>query len=181
MNFLKSLGKVFVESEESGNFSPEYLAQLESLQQQSIPEIEVNIEAIEGLLTIEEIYKQNNVADLAKTIYKVEEIKSVLPNNLPNDAKKSSVEGMMKVSGLDKDQVIVDAENRIAILNSVDDMLGKETLEKIESNQAKITELENQINELNTQIINAKKLKEEQEATISSEIEKINKIIEFIK
>lgn len=176
-NLFSRVGGIFFEKEEE-SIDQNFLNELKGMQ--DIPE--VNVEMInEELLTIKNIYEQNNVSDLSKSIFKVDEMKSVLPDNLPNDAKKSSVEGTMKLFGLDKEEVVNDANNRTLILKGVGENIANETIKIIEESQEEIQNLENQINNLKIKITERKKLQENQDKIISDEIVKIDNILIFIK
>lgn len=149
----------------------------EDIQTQSITNIEVDTSNIS---TIEDIYKAGDIEDLSKSIYKIEEIKSVLPNTLPTATKKESVIGMMKVSNITLDEILDDADYR---KNALEDVLIKftdDTTKIIEESSNEIKELEERINELK-ESINARKLEQEQQSKIiKDEITKINSIIEFM-
>lgn len=59
---------------------------------------------------IADIYSNMNL-DVNKSIFKIEELKSTLPGNLPTETKKQTVLGMLPVVGLELDNV-VQATNR---------------------------------------------------------------------
>lgn len=135
---------------------------------------------VTNVSTIEKIYDVGNMSDLSKSVYKIEEIKSVLPNTLPTAAKKESVLGMMQVSGITVEEVIEDANNRSEVLNSVLLNFTNQTVELIEESSNEIKELEDRINELKEGINSRKLEQEQQEKIIKDEFEKINTVIEFI-
>lgn len=143
------------------------------------PEVNIDINT-NNTISIGDIYASAKVNDLAKSVYKVEEIKSVLPNTLPTVAKKESVLGMMKVSGITVDEVVIDADNRNKVLHSVLDKFTNDTVTLIEENSNEIKMLEDRINELKEGINSRKFEQGQQEKIIKDEYAKINSIIEFI-
>ena len=146
--------------------------------EENTQELEVNIS---NVTSIEDIYKSVNMEDLSKSIYKVEEIKGVLPNTLPMATKKESVLGMMQVSGVSIEEVFNDFNNRNSVLKSALESFSNETIQIVESNSKQIYLLEEEINKLKENINSRKLEQEQQEKIINDEIEKINSIAEFIK
>lgn len=142
--------------------------------------LDVNIN-VENVTSAEEIYGENELLDKTKSIFKAEEIKNVLPANLPNDAKKASVIGMLSVAQLTVDEILLDADKRIEVLNSALTKFTNETIETVESSEADIVQLEEQINVLREKINSRKKSQEDQETVINDEITKITNIVNFIK
>lgn len=140
----------------------------------------VNIDT-ENLVTINSIYESNNLSDFESSIFKVEQIKNVLPENLPKESKKESVIGMMGVSKLTVDTCLIDAENRIGTLNGALCKFTEETVKIFDETENEIAELEDKVNSLRSMLTSRKKLQEDQAELIEKEIEKINSIVNFIK
>lgn len=177
--FLEKLGLV-ESNEERGLEQFEQLTR--ELSQNSLVSEDINVQTnIENITQPDEIYLQNNLADKSKSIFKIEEIKSVLPETLPNQAKKDSVIGMMKVSNLALEEVLNDAEQRKVILNGTLQKFTDETISMVEGCETEIKELENRINSLREKITSRKKSQEDQEEIINNEIKKIQSIVEFIQ
>lgn len=141
---------------------------------------DVNIDT-DNLISINLVYENNDLNDLESSIFKVDQIKNVLPENLPKEAKKESVIGMMGVSKLTVDTVLLDAEKRTSILNSALSKFTDETLNIFSDTEEKIAELEDTINSLRSTLTERKKLQEDQAELIEKEIDKINSIVNFIK
>lgn len=135
---------------------------------------------ITDVTSIEDIYSQAGIADLSNSIYKVEEIRSVLPSTLSTSAKKESVLGMMQVSQITPETVIEDASQRIAVLKGALHSFTNETILIVEANTAEIAELENRINALKDEINNRQLSQEQQEQLINNESAKIDSVIDFI-
>lgn len=173
------IGGLFVETgEDTESVDYSQLESLTNVSQQN--EISVNVN-VTKTVSVEEIYAENELSDLSASILKVEEIKSVLPDNLPNDAKKSSVIGMMGVSHLKVEDVLIDADKRISTLNGALKQFTDETITEVTTNEDKIAELENQINELKEKNIERKKSQEDQELIVNTEVKKIQSIVTFVK
>lgn len=135
----------------------------------------------EGVVSIDEIYEAVNLTDKEHSIYKVDEIRKVLPATIPNEAKKASVLGMMEVSKLSIDTVLEDANKRQESLKSVLNQFSIETNELILSYEEQIAEHEKAINDLKVLITNRSKAQEEQETIINNEHKTIENIVNFIK
>lgn len=157
--------------------SPYYLKDVNTFYAQGVEPVDIQTEDVSS---IEEIYKASEMDDVSKSIYRVDEIRSVLPNSLASSTKKESVLGMMQVSGISVEEVIQDAENRKAVLDSVLQSFTESTVKTIEKNTEEIQELEDRINALKEEINNRKLSQEKQEEIINQEIEKIKSIIDFI-
>lgn len=152
-------------------------------QNETVEEVETFVNtgaSVNNVSSIKDIYNIGNMGDLSKSVYKVEEIKSVLPNALPTNAKKESVLGMMKVSNLTVSDVQIDTENRKNILNSVLENFTKDTQELTLENENEIKELEKRINDLKESINVRNVEQEQQEKIIKDELNKIDSIVEFI-
>lgn len=144
--------------------------------------VDVNVDInIKNVSSIDDIYKAAEIEDLSKSIYKVEEIKEVLPNTLPMSTKKESVLGMMQISGVSVEEVLNDFNSRNLVLKSALESFSNETIHIIESHSKDIELLEEEINKRKESINSRKLEQEEQEKIIKNELEKINSIAEFIK
>lgn len=130
--------------------------------------------------TILEIYSANDLSDLDKSIFKVEDLMKTLPAEMPTAAKKSTVESIMNTVGLDVASTIEDGTTRINILNA--------SLNKtIEAVNADIEGAQDKIEQLKIEIANNEKLIADSKATIKDftqdvnvEVERIQNLINFI-
>ncbi len=120
---LSKFKKLFIEDEADALADvQEYLQSqgLQSTPEVQVSDIEIKCDASE-LVSIATIYEENELVDYESSIYKVDQIRNVLPKDLPKEAKKESVLGMMQVTGLSLDIVLADAEIRKNILTTVDE------------------------------------------------------------
>lgn len=180
---LSKFKKLFIEDETDALADvQEYLQSqgLSSISEVQIPDVEIKCNTSE-LISIETIYEENELVDYESSIYKVDQIRNVLPKDLPKEAKKESVLGMMKVTGLSLDVVLTDAEIRKNILTTVNEKFNNETNKIIENSTNEIAELEERINSLKSIITERKKTQEKQSEILSNEFDKIDEIIKFIK
>ena len=74
-----------------------------------IPKINSVLDNFKTLIA--DIYSNMNL-DVNKSIFKIEELKSTLPGNLPTETKKQTVLGMLPVVGLELDNVVQAANRR---------------------------------------------------------------------
>ena len=74
--------------------------------------VEVNTNSVSQDNLVSDIYNQNNLSDLSKSIFKVEELVNSLPKEMPNDTKKSTVLSILTSFGLTVDEVIADGNSR---------------------------------------------------------------------
>lgn len=127
-----------------------------------------------------EIYSANDLSDLDKSIFKVEDLMKTLPAEMPTAAKRSTVESIMNTVGLDVASTIEDGTTRINILNA--------SLNKtIEAVNADIEGAQDKIEQLKIEIANNEKLIADSKATIKDftqdvnvEVERIQNLINFI-
>lgn len=133
-----------------------------------------------NIASIEEIYAATKLDDLSRSIYKVQEIQSVLPNTLPVATKKESVLGMMKVSNLTLENVLNDADLRKGVLSQILTEASEEHLSFTEECNEEIRQLEARINELKENMIAKNLEQEQQEIIIKNELSTIDSIVNFI-
>lgn len=177
--FLKGL---FIEEETtSGGIENIDMSHYRVTDTDSAPETTLNVDTSE-LITIEQIYResQTNLSDMQRSIFKIEEIRNVLPANLPNEAKKASVLGMMGVSGLVLEEVIYDTDMRESELVGVLEKYNSDINTNLVEFEELIASHEAAINDLKQNIVRVTKLKEDQKNIIEAELVKIKAIKDFI-
>ena len=136
---------------------------------------------LEDVITVEEVYEKFGLTQMETSIFKVDEFLSVLPKELPNDAKKTSVLGILSASGLSLDSLLNDATSRQSALLSTFDAFTNETNSIVDTKKAEIEDLEQKIDQLKTEINDRKKAQESQEDIVMKEKEKIQNIVNFIQ
>lgn len=185
--FDKVKGALIVEDEADDNSidMAKYSDTMSQIMDEETEPTYENVELTEEVggttLNAEKIYEISGLTDIEHSIFKVDEIKNVLPANLPTDAKKASVIGMMSVSNITLESVLEDAEKRKAALNTVLTKYHNETVVITEELSAKLVEHEEAINKIKTELINRAADQELQEKIINEELNRINGIVDFIK
>lgn len=154
--------------------------EIQSMEYEEIENLNIENSQLEGLSSVEDIYTIANMADKSKSIYKVEEIRNILPNTLSNAAKKESVLGMLQVSNITIEDVQEDANLRKNALNTIKDKFTQESISMIENSTIEINELESRVNELKEAIDGRRLLQEKQEELIDNETAKIDSILNFM-
>jgi predicted nucleic acid-binding Zn-ribbon protein len=146
------------------------------------PEVEVaDVDTSDNENVVTEIYVANNLDNLNKSIFKVEDLMKTLPSEMPTASKRTTVESIMTTVGLDVADAVSDGENRIEILNA--------SLNKTTSTiNGDIATAEEKIEQLKLEIANNEKLIADSKATIkeftediNTETERIEGLIKFIK
>lgn len=131
------------------------------------------------LISINDVYNENNLSDKDKSIYRVNEIKAVLPD-MPNDAKKASITGMLTVSNIGISEIEDDSKIRTGVLIETLDKFTSETDKIVVTAQDLIEQKEAEIEELKTTISDRKKLQEKQASIFVDELDLIDKTLKFI-
>ena len=80
--------------------------------------IDVNTENVSQENLIADIYSENDLSDLSKSIFKVEELINSLPKEMPDATKKATVLSILASFGLTIDEVLADAKDRNAVIKS---------------------------------------------------------------
>lgn len=146
--------------------------------------LDVLIESYERdkLLTVEDVYRKASLNKVTKdTIFMVDVYMKALPENLPSDIKRESVNNIMKASDMKLEDLLGDAYQRIDALNNVLEQTVQVTEEVNAKNEETIRELERRIDDLRKDIQDRFKFQENQNAALEYEIQKIINIVEFIK
>lgn len=133
------------------------------------------------VLSIDSIYDKCGLADTSRSIFKIEEFKNILPDDIPNESKRKSVIGVITVSGLNLDSLLADSDTRIEALKAALETFTAETINSVSENDSEIIGLESRIDELKKKNIDRKRAQEAQESLIGVEIKKIEDIVKFIK
>jgi hypothetical protein len=184
-SFFKKVGSLFVEGEENGTpmdaeaLLEQQSAQLDSILQEREPQ-KVTID-VGTAINIDNIYQENGLEDKTKSIFKIQEVKNVLPKDLPNEALKQSVLGVLGVSGLNVTDLLTDADTRNSILDAGLQKITDETNVIVSGSEDSIKELEEKINILKEAITSRKKLQEDSESIVNTEKQSIQSIVDFIK
>jgi hypothetical protein len=134
-----------------------------------------------NVLSIDNIYEAGCITDRERSIYKVEEIRKILPDSLTKEAKKASVVGMLSVSKITVEEVCLDADKRTELLLNTLEQFTQETVAIRQQAQVEIDELEAQVEAKKAEVTARNLEQEKQGEIITTELEAIRTINEFIK
>lgn len=134
-----------------------------------------------GALTVEQIYDKVGMADLSKSIFKVDEFASNFPKTLPETVRKQSVVGVLNTAGFPVADLVTDGMNRISAIMGLLEGISNGIASDIEDNLQSIAELEEQIEALKEENVELGKLQEEQKKIVEAEVAKIQSILDFVK
>lgn len=131
---------------------------------------------------VKNIYIGANIPQSDNSIYKIEEIKNVIPNSklISKDVKKSIIAGMAGVMKLNKKEIIADVDVRVSTLK---DELSKATTSNEEATKTSrdtIASLEAQIKEERQAMSNKQLEYSNYRTTINEELTKISSIKDLI-
>ncbi|MFR3656763.1 MAG: hypothetical protein ACLTWK_00585 [Eisenbergiella sp.] len=129
---------------------------------------------------IDDIYSENGISGLEKSIYKVEMFANTLPKEMPQATQATTVLGILAASGIAVADVLNDADIRRDVLRSVKSEIDGNNNEKILEAESKIEALKSEIEELNSEIYNAKVEMNAADNRIEEEISKIDEMVKFV-
>lgn len=141
-----------------------------------------NFQEFMELTSVDSIYEENNVAlvDL-NTIFIAETYLKTLPDYLPNELKRKAVLDIILSSGLSADKLLKDGEERKKVLNNFLQRFSQTTEKIIRNYENEILKLSESIQANKKSIIERKELQEEQIAIINYEIQRLQRIINFLQ
>ncbi|MCG8482161.1 MAG: hypothetical protein MJA31_02535, partial [Clostridia bacterium] len=115
------------------------------------------------------------------TVYLIDNFLRALPNNLPIEIKRQSLDSLLAASHINMTDLLNDGKERIEIMN---DYLNNFTLdleEVISNHEKQIKELNEKIAHHNSIIEERSRTLEEQKAIVKFEVQKISSIIDFAR
>lgn len=133
-------------------------------------------------LPIKEIFEKFGLETKeTNTVYLIENFIKALPNNLPADVKRQSIINLISASQLDIICLLKDGNKRLELLNKYNEDFSNNVAEIIAANEKQIRKLNERIAYHNRIIEEKQKMRDDQQAEIGFEIQKISNIIEFIE
>lgn len=115
------------------------------------------------------------------TIFIAETYLKTLPDYLPNELKRKAVLDIILSSGLSVDKLLKDGEERKKVLNNFLQRFSQTTEKIIRDYENEILKLSESIQANKKSIIERKELQEEQIAIINYEIQRLQRIINFLQ
>lgn len=145
-----------------------------------VEDIDVNTENVTQENLITDIYNQNELSDLSKSIFKIEELINSLPKEMPNETKKTTVLSMLSIFGLTLEEVVSDGNERCLVIESALSVITDENNDVINSNNASIEQKKLEIQELEKDNSNRTLVIKSTEDKIESEVKRIKDLVKFI-
>lgn len=171
-NFFEKLGLVEAKDKES--------VSIEEDDVDCTPEVAINIEKTAPSTLVQDAYLAQGISDTSKSVYKVEEFINAMPSDMPNKTKQSSVLGILTVSGMNANDIIVDADVRVATLTGALETVVNENKKIVDDANLDIENLKQAIENANHVIADKEGIIKHSENIIAVEVERINKLKEFV-
>ena len=145
-----------------------------------VEEVDVNTENVTQENLISDIYNQNELSDLSKSIFKIEELINSLPKEMSDKVKKPTVLSMLSIFGVTVDEVVKDGLDRCDIVIEASNEIVKENNSIIDNNNALIEQKKLEIEELEkdnaSRFVTVKATEDKTEA----EVKRITELIKFV-
>ena len=145
-----------------------------------LEEVEVNTELVSQDNLIEDIYNQNALSDLSKSIFKVEQTINSLPKEMPNDTMKATVLTILSNFGLTVDEIVEDGYSRQTIIRSALNAIVEENESAILTNKTIIEQKKLEIQELEKDNANRESVIKNTEDKVELELKRISDLVTFI-
>ena len=176
MGFLQKIGKALIEEVPTEN---EVMSMdMEAITIEDV--IDVELESVDTNTLINDIYTQNDLFDMSRSIFKVEELITSLPKEMTTSTKRASVLAILGSFNLTATEIVEDGENRLGILDRVKTKVDTDSKIALTDKEAQIEELKKNIETLAVEIINEQERMKKSDEIILSEIERINALIQFV-
>lgn len=134
-------------------------------------------------LSIDEIYTIFSLLPRAatNTVYLIDNFLKALPNNLPIEIKRQSLDSLLTASHINMTDLLNDGKERIEIMNDYLENFTLDLEEVISEHEKQIKELNEKIAHHNSIIEERSRTLEEQKAIVKFEVQKISSIIDFTR
>lgn len=144
------------------------------------PAVEANTAETVADTLIADIYANNDLSDMSRSIFKAEEVSNSLPSTMPTDTKRTAVIGILASFQLTPEELLEDAENRKQIITSAANSMMANRVQAIANTKEVIEDLRKQIESCEATIKNH----EQEHAFISqaseAEIKRIDALASFL-
>ena len=177
MGFLKSIGRVFVEEVPTETYEEPIGMGADFIEEELVG---AELEDVNVVTLIDDIYTQNDLFDKSRSIFKVEELIASLPKEMVTDTKRSSVLAILGSFNLTATEVVEDGERRVDVLNSIKEQIDVDCKNTVSEKEVQIEELKKAIATLTTEIADEQARMKTSDELILNETTKINNLIKFI-
>lgn len=145
-----------------------------------VEDVDANVSEVNLDSLVDDIYANNNLFDMTRSIFKVEELIESLPKEMVTETKRASVLSILSSFGLTSMEVIEDGGKRIGTLQSALEKMVDERTQSIDEELDQIEELKKQIATLEGEISDNQNQIKISKEVITREIERIKYLVEFI-
>lgn len=176
MGFLKNIGRAFIEEVPNENY--EVPVDMGIVEEEMMAEVE--LESVNTNTLISDVYTQNDLFDMSRSIFKVEELITSLPKEMATNTKRASVLAILGSFDLTATELVEDGEKRICVLNGVKDKVDSECKSTIADKEIQIEEFKKAIEALTVDIANEHEKMKNSDEIILAEIAKVESLVNFI-
>ena len=177
MGFFKSIKGAFIEEVPNENYDiPTDFESIETV----AAETDVELEGVNTNTLINDVYTQNDLFDMSRSIFKVEELIASLPKEMATDTKRASVLAILGSFNLTATEVVEDGENRVGVLKGVKDKIDLNCKATIAEKETQIEEFKKAIEALTVEIANEHEKMKKSDEIVLAEISKVEALINFV-
>lgn len=143
-------------------------------------DVEVSTDNVSAQNFVSDLYASNDLSDLSKSIFKIEEIMNTLPSTMPADAKRDTVIGILNSFGIQVGETVHDGMIRKETISIALNEINRQTAHTVNNLELEINELYKQAEEKKAEMQKVKDDYALAEAEAEKEIAKLQELIDFI-
>lgn len=175
MGFFKTIKGAFIEEIPNENY--DILTEDIEI---TMAETAVELEGVNTDTLINDVYTQNDLFDMSRSIFKVEELIASLPKEMATDTKRSSVLAILGSFNLTATEVVEDGDKRVGVLKGVKDKIDSDCKFTITEKETQIEEFKKAIEALTIEIANEYEKMKKSDEIVSAEISKVEALVNFV-
>ena len=141
---------------------------------------DVNTEGVTQDHFVRDVYDNNELSDMSRSIFKVEELINSLPKEMPTKTKKSTVNSILNSFGLSVSEVLNDALKRTELLESAVKNVTDKYDASIAENEMLIEAKKKEIADLEKDIAEKQRFISDVRENVEAESSRIDKLVTFI-
>lgn len=176
MGLLQKIGRALIEEVPTENEDISF--DMTTVVMEDVTEVE--LESVNTSTLIDDIYTQNDLFDMSRSIFKVEELIASLPKEMATDTKRASVLAILGSFNLTATEVVEDGEKRFNVLLNIKDKIDKDCRNVIADKESQIEELKKAIENLTIEIANEQEKMKQSDDAILVEVAKVENLIKFV-
>lgn len=175
MGFFKTIKGAFIEEIPNENY--DILTEDIEI---TMAETDVELEGVNTNTLINDVYTQNDLFDMSRSIFKVEELIASLPKEMATDTKRASVLAILGSFNLTATEVVEDGEKRVGVLKGVKDKIDSDCKFTITEKENQIEEFKKAIEALTIEIANEYEKMKKSDEIVLAEISKVEALVNFV-